>query len=56
MFNKSRSHNYGVSMEFFENNQMYVVLVVVLAIWFGFIGYMFSVDRKIKKLEEQIKK
>ncbi len=43
-------------MEFFENNQMYVVLVVVLAIWFGFLGYMFTLDLKIKKLEEQIKK
>jgi CcmD family protein len=43
-------------MEFFEQNQMYVVLVVVLAIWFGFLGYMFTLDKKIKKLEEQIKK
>lgn len=43
-------------MEFFEQNQMYVVLVVVLSIWFGFLGYMFTLDAKIKKLEEQIKK
>ncbi len=43
-------------MEFFENNQMYVVLVVVLAIWFGFLVYTFTLDLKIKKLEEQIKK
>jgi hypothetical protein len=43
-------------MEFFESNQIYVVLVVVLSIWFGFIGYMFKMDLKIKKLEEQLKK
>ncbi|HAP35294.1 MAG: CcmD family protein [Bacteroidota bacterium] len=43
-------------MEFFEQNQMYVVLVVVLAIWFGFLGYMFKLDSKIKSLEEQLKK
>jgi CcmD family protein len=35
---------------------MYVVLVVVLAIWFGFLGYMFKLDAKIKSLEEQLKK
>ncbi|NUN71290.1 MAG: CcmD family protein [Bacteroidetes bacterium] len=43
-------------MEFFEQNQLYVVLVVILSIWFGFLGYMFRLDAKIKKLEEQIKK
>ena len=43
-------------MEFFEQNQMYVVLVIVLAIWFGFLGYMFKLDAKIKSLEEQLKK
>ncbi len=43
-------------MEFFEQNQLYVVLIVVLAIWFGFLGYLFKLDLKIKKLEEQIKK
>lgn len=43
-------------MEFFEQNQMYVVLVVVLSIWFGFIWYMFRLDAKIKQLEEQIRK
>lgn len=43
-------------MEFFEQNQMYVVLVVVLSIWFGFLWYMFRLDAKITKLEEQLKK
>ncbi len=41
-------------MEFFEQHQIAVVLVVVLTIWFGFIGYMFRLDRKITKLEELI--
>ncbi len=43
-------------MEFLENNQLYIVMIVILSIWFGFIGYMFKLDAKIKKLEEMVKK
>ena len=43
-------------MEFFEQNQMYIVLLIVLIIWFGFIGYLFKIDRQIKKIEELLKK
>lgn len=43
-------------MEFLEQNQLYIVLIVILSIWFGFLGYMFKLESKIKKLEEQVKK
>jgi CcmD family protein len=43
-------------MNFFEQNQMYIVLVIVLTIWFGFLSYLVKLDRQIKKIEEQLKK
>ncbi len=33
-------------------NANYVVMIVVLIIWAGIFGYLFSLDRKVKKLEE----
>lgn len=42
--------------EFFHNNQLYIVLVITLVVWFGFLFYMFRLDSKIKKLEESVKK
>lgn len=43
-------------MEFFEQNQMYIVLLIVLVIWFGFLGYLFKIDKQVQKLEEMLKK
>ena len=43
-------------MEFFAQNQLYIVLSIVLIIWFGFIAYLFKLDRRIAKLEENLKK
>ncbi len=34
--------------------KIYVVIAIILVILFGFIGYLFMLDRKISKLEEQI--
>ena len=31
----------------------YVVLVVTLIVWVGLFFYLFSLDRKVKKLEEK---
>jgi len=30
----------------------YIVMIVVLIIWVGIFGYLFSLDRKVKKLEQ----
>jgi CcmD family protein len=42
--------------EFFGQNALYVVLAVVLVIWAGILGYLYRVEKKIKKLEQQIGK
>lgn len=42
-------------MEFFAQHQLYIVLSIVLIIWFGFIGYMFRLDKRIAKLEKNLK-
>ena len=43
-------------MEFLEQNQMYIVMLIVLIIWFGFLGFLFKLDRQVKKLEDLLKK
>ncbi len=42
--------------EFLHTNQLYVVLIVVLTMWIGFLLYMFRLDSKITKIEKLIKK
>lgn len=43
-------------MEFLQQNQMYVVLTVVLLIWVGIVVYLWRIDRKVEKIENQMKK
>jgi CcmD family protein len=42
--------------EFFQQNQMYVVLLVVLMIWTGILFYLWRIDRKVQNIENQMKK
>jgi len=42
--------------EFLNQNALYVVLIIALIIWFGFLFYLFRIDRKVKQLEETLKK
>ncbi|MFH0992302.1 MAG: CcmD family protein [bacterium] len=42
--------------EFLSHNQMYIVLIIVLLIWGGILGYLFRLDKKITNLEKQFKK
>jgi len=39
--------------DFLENNSMYIVMLIVLIIWIGIFGYMWSLDKKVKKLEQK---
>jgi CcmD family protein len=39
--------------DFLETNSMYVVLLITLIIWIGIFSYMWSLDKKIKKLEDE---
>ncbi len=41
---------------FLQQNQMYVVLTVVLLIWVGILAYLWRIDRKVAKIEHQMKK
>lgn len=43
-------------LEFMSNNQMYIVLGIVLLVWIGIVGYLVRLDRKVQRLEDQIKK
>lgn len=41
--------------KFFENNSLYIVLVINLLIWFGIFFFMQRVEKKLTKLEKEIK-
>jgi CcmD family protein len=43
-------------MEFFSQNALYIVLLIVLVIWFGIFGYLFMIGRRIRQMEQQWKK
>ena len=38
-------------MEFLAQNQLYIVMVIVLAIWLGLFAYLFRLASRRKKLE-----
>ncbi len=40
---------------FYQSGKFYVVVFVVAVILLGIFGYLFSMDRKIKKLEDRLK-
>jgi CcmD family protein len=42
--------------EFLSQNQMFIVLMIVLLIWGGIVGYLFRLDKRIAELEKQFKK
>lgn len=39
--------------EFLEKNAMYIVLLIALIIWIGLYLYIFRLDKRIKKLENE---
>jgi len=43
-------------LEFMSANQMYIVLGIVMLVWFGIVFYLVRLDRKVKRLEDQLKK
>lgn len=40
--------------DFLEANSLYIVMLIVLIIWIGIFGYMWNLDKQVKKLEEKI--
>jgi len=43
-------------LEFFANNQLFIVMTIILLIWAGIVFYLLRLDRKVKELEQSIKK
>ncbi len=43
-------------MDFLAQHQLYIVMIIVLAIWLGLYLYLFRLDRRLKKLEERSQK
>jgi CcmD family protein len=43
-------------VDFLAQNQLYIVMIIVLAIWLGIYTYLFRLDGRLKKLENQIRK
>jgi len=40
---------------FLENNSIFIVLFIVLAIWLGVFIYLNSLDKRLKNIESEIK-
>jgi len=43
-------------LEFMSANQMYIVLGIVMLVWFGIVFYLVRLDRKVRRLDDQLKK
>ncbi len=41
-------------LDFFEKNQLYIAMLVVLINWGGILFYLFRLDSKISKLEKSM--
>ncbi len=42
-------------IQFFENNSIYIVLVIVLTIWGGIFVFLNSLDKRLKQIETELK-
>ncbi|HLE32661.1 MAG TPA: CcmD family protein [Bacteroidota bacterium] len=42
--------------DFLANNQLFIVMTIILLIWVGIVFYLFRLDRKVKQLEQSMKK
>ncbi len=42
-----------MTVEFLAQNQLYIVLIIVVGIWLGLYAYLFRLDGRIRKLENQ---
>jgi CcmD family protein len=40
--------------QFLSQNAIYVVMIIVLIVWAGIFSYMFSLDKRIKKVEKEM--
>ncbi len=40
---------------FLSINAIYIVMIIVLIVWAGIFFYMFSLDKRIKSVEKELK-
>jgi CcmD family protein len=43
-------------IEYLNQNQQYIVLLITLIVWAGIVWYLVRLEKKIDKLEKQVKK
>jgi len=43
-------------LDFFSNHQLFIVMTIILLIWVGIVWYLVRLDRKVKELEQHMKK
>ncbi|GDX65585.1 hypothetical protein LBMAG36_06510 [Chlorobiota bacterium] len=43
-----------IMMTFFEQNALYVVLLITLTVWVGIAFYLQALDKKVSALEKKI--
>lgn len=53
--NASSSNNNDFQQQNTRHSALYIVCAVVLVIWVGISLYLFTIDRRIRKLERDIK-
>ncbi len=41
--------------DFLDQNSIYIVLFITLVIWFGIFLHVLSVEKRLKKIEKEIK-
>lgn len=41
--------------QFFSQNAIYIVLVIVLIVWAGIFAYLYTMDKRLKAIETEIK-
>ena len=39
-------------LEFFSQNQMYIVMGIILIVWAGIVIYLFRLEGRLKRLEQ----
>jgi CcmD family protein len=42
--------------EFLSQNSLFVVLIVVLVIWVGILWYLFRIEKRVSRIEQDSKK
>jgi CcmD family protein len=40
-------------VEFLAEHQLYIVMIIVVGIWLGLFAYLFRLDGRIRKLENE---